>query len=141
MRILDGIKDWLNQKSSVQMVADDPQMASEILLLLRTMFADGTMVSQELNMFKMFCSSIFHIPEEDVPDVINYLKETGYETSGEQAASMLAELPAKRKQELIVHLLSMARADDFLDAREVEIISRVAKVLGYTPEQIRSFVV
>ena len=104
MRVLDGIKEWLSQRSSVQMVADDPQMASEILLLLRTMFADGKMASEEINMFKMFCSTIFHIPEEDVPDVIRFLKEYGYETSGEQAAAMFADFPENRRRELLVHI-------------------------------------
>ena len=138
MRVLDGIKEWLSQRSSVQMVADDPQMASEILLLLRTMFADGKMASEEINMFKMFCSTIFHIPEEDVPDVIRFLKEYGYETSGEQAAAMFADFPEKRRRELLVHLVSMARADNVVHQQETEMIERVAKTLNFPLEEVHN---
>ena len=140
MRVLDGIKEMLTSKSSVQMVADDPAMTAEIMLLVRMMFADGEMKGEELSLFKQFCSSAFGIPDEDVPEVIRYLKEIGYETSGEQAASTFLEMPAERKELLLGHLISMAKADNFLHANEVNLIARVSKILGYTPDQIRDLV-
>ena len=57
MGVLDGIKDLLGKKSAVQMVADDPQMSAELLLLLRTMFADGEMTQEEVRMFKALCGT------------------------------------------------------------------------------------
>lgn len=140
MRILDSIKDFLNHRSSVQMVADDPQMASEILLLVRMMFADGALRGAELELFKQFCNSVFDIPEEDVPEVIEFLKEYGYETSGEQAAAVFAELPDERKQLLLTHLIEMARADDVLHKEEIALIARVSRVFGYTPDQVRKLI-
>jgi len=139
MRILDGIRDLLNQKSAVQMVADDPQMAAELLLLLRTMFADGEMSPEEVRMFKTFCSTLFNLTEDDVPEVIRFLRDFGYETSGEQAASVFADVSAERRQQLMVHIVAMAQADNVIHDKEAEMIRKVAAVLGYTPEQVESF--
>ncbi len=137
MRILDSIRNMLPEKSSVQMVADDPQMASELLLIIRMMFADGELKGEELDFFKKLCQGSFGIPEEDVPEVIHFLQDTGYETSGAQAASTFVDMPQERKKELLGHLLSMARADENLHRSEVELIARVAQVLGLSPQQVR----
>jgi len=139
MSLLDSLKDLLTSKSSVQMVADNPEMASEILLLVRMMFADGQMTALELELFKNICESVFNIPEDDVPNVIQFLQDYGYETSGEQAAATFSHMPDERKQTLLVHLLSMARADRRLHEKEADLIARVAAVLGYSPQQIRSW--
>jgi uncharacterized tellurite resistance protein B-like protein len=140
MRVLDSIKTLLTNKSSVQMVADDPHMASEIMLLVRMMFIDGELEGPELSLFKQYCLSVFKIPEEDVPEVIKFLVEYGYETTGEQAAAVFAEMPGERKAELLGHLIMMARADDVLHEKELDLISRVCRVLGYTPDQVRQIV-
>ena len=136
MRVLDAIADLLNTKSSVQMVADDPQMSAEILLLIRTMFADGEMNEQEVSAFQSLCSTVFEIPPEDVPDVIRYLKEFGYETSSEQSAAIFADMPDERKKQLVSRLMMMAMADATFHDGEREMISRVARVLGYSEDEI-----
>ncbi len=140
MSVVDSIKGFLTHKSSVQMVADDPVMAAEIMLLVRLMFSDGELAGEELVLFKQMCFSVFNIPEEDVPEVIRFLKEYGYETSGEQAASSFVDMPDERKEELLKHMVSMARADSVLHAKEVNLIARVSRVLGYSPDQIRDLV-
>ncbi|MEP0944145.1 MAG: TerB family tellurite resistance protein [Rhizobiaceae bacterium] len=140
MRILDSIRTMLTSKSSVQMVADDPHLASEIMLLVRMMFIDGELNGPELELFKQYCSSVFDIPEEDVPDVVKFLREYGYETSGEQAAAVFAEMPGERKAQLLGKLITMARADNVLHEKEVDLIARVSRVLGYTPEQVDQIV-
>jgi len=140
MSVLDTIKDVLSKKSSVQMVADDPGLSAEIMLLVRLMFADGDLAGEELELFKHMCASVFGIPEEDVPEVVNFLKEYGYETSGEQAASTFVHMEDERKQELLRNMIAMARADKVLHAKEVNLIARVSRVLGYTPDQIRALV-
>ncbi|PCH46109.1 MAG: hypothetical protein COC23_04785 [Hyphomicrobiales bacterium] len=139
MRVLDGLKDWLNQKSAVQMVANDPQMAAEMLLIMRMIFADGEMSPEELRLFKMLCSTVFNIAEDDVPEVIRFLKEYGYETSGEQAAGMFDDMPNERKEELIVHMISMAQADGIMHDDERALITRVGTKLGYGMAQIDSW--
>ena len=140
MRILDSIKTLLTNKSSVQVVADDPHMASEIMLLVRMMFIDGDLNGPELELFKHYCRTVFGIPEEDVPEVIKFLSDYGYETSGEQAAAVFAEMPGERKAQILGNLITMARADNVLHENEVDLITRVSRVLGYSPEQINQIV-
>ena len=140
MRILDSIKTLLSNKSSVQVVADDPHMASEIMLLVHMMFIDGDLTGPEMDLFKQYCKTVFAIPDEDVPDVIKFLSEIGYETTGEQAASVFAEMPGERRAQVLGNLITMARADNVLHEREVDLIARVSRVLGYTPEQINKIV-
>ena len=115
-------------------------MASEIMLLVRMMFLDGELNGPELELFKQYCSSVFDIPEEDVPQVVKFLREYGYETSGEQAAAVFSEMPGERKAELLGKLITMARADNVLHAKEVDLIARVSRVLGYSPEQVNQIV-
>lgn len=140
MRILDSLTTLLSNKSSVQMVADDPHLSAEIMLLVRMMFIDGQVEGPELDLFKQYCQGVFGIPEEDVPDVIKFLREYGYETSGEQAAAVFDNMPGERKAEVLGKLITMARADSVLDQKEVDLIARVSRVLGYTPEQINQIV-
>ena len=140
MRILDSIRTMLTNKSSVQIVADDPHLASEIMLLVRMMFIDGELNGPELELFKQYCHSVFDIPEEDVPEVVKFLREYGYETSGEQAAAVFSEMPGERKAQLLGKLITMARADNVLHEKEVDLIARVSRVLGYTPEQVNQIV-
>lgn len=138
MRVLDGIKDMLTARSSVKMVADDPVMAAQIMLLVRVMFADGELSGDELALFKGLCRTVFDIPEEDVPDVIRYLRDYGYETSGEQAAQDFQDMPAEKRRQLMVQLISMARADKKIHASETDLLTRVGTVLGFTPEQVQA---
>ncbi len=136
MRILDAIADLLNRKSSVQMVADDPQMSAEILLIIRTMFADGKMDEQEITAFQSLCSTVFEIPADDVPDVIRFLKDFGYETSSEQSAAIFADMEMDRKRELLSRLKMMAMADAIFHEKEREMLTRVATVLGISQAEI-----
>ena len=138
MGVVDSIREMLTGKSSVQMVADDPHMAAEILLLVRMMFADGQLTDGELERFKKICETTFEIPSDDVPEVVQFLRDFGYETSGEQAAGLFADLPQERKQILLQHLLSIARADHFVHEKEGALIAKIAGVLGFTPEQVRA---
>ncbi|MDD9909590.1 MAG: TerB family tellurite resistance protein [Ahrensia sp.] len=138
MRVLDAIADLLNRKSSVQMVADDPQMSAELLLLIRTMFADGEMNEKEVAAFQDMCSSVFEIPSKDVPEVIRFLKDYGYETSSEQSAALFADMPKERKSELVSRLLVMAMADAKFHDREKAMITRVAQTVGLSDEDMRA---
>ena len=140
MRVLDGLRDWLNSKSGVQMVADDPKMAAEVLLLLRVMFADGSMNEKELELFKQMCTSLFGIEADDVPEVVKFLTDTSYETNSEQAANVFRDMPVKRKNELLSNLLRMAFVDESFHDNEKDMIARIARTLGYSEEKIRSLI-
>ena len=130
MIILDQIKGFLDRDKSVRMVADDLQLTSELILLIRMIFADGELKSEELADFKNLCRAVFGIPEEDVPQIIAYLREYGYETSVADAAEMFKKMDIVRKKSLLVHLLSIAKADGELHERELEMIRNTAQILG-----------
>ena len=136
MIIVDKIRQWLDSDKSVQMVADDIQLTSELILLVRMMFADGELKAEELNNFKRICKIAFNIPEEDVPQVVQYLQEISYETTAEDAAAMFDELDKERKRTLLLHMLSIAKSDNELHADEVDLIRKTASVLGLSSEDI-----
>lgn len=130
MIVLDKIKGWLDQDKSVRRVAEDIQLTSELILLVRMMFADGKLLPEELNNFKRICKIAFDIPEKDVPQVIEYLREFGYETTIDDAAAMFEKLDDDRKQALLLHMMSIAKSDHEVHAEEAELIRRTADILG-----------
>ena len=140
MGILDDIKEYISGNPSVKKLSDDPQLTSEILLLVRMMFADGELTSDELKFFKLMCSTVFGIREEDVPEVLAYLKEIGYETNARQAAGSFEDMDHNRKKEVLVHVVSMARADNRLVKEEVEMLARIARVLNVSVDELKTIV-
>ena len=130
MKILEEIKQWVDANNTVQRVAEDLQLTSELILLVRIMFADGEIRKREMADFKRICGRAFGIPEEDIPEVIQYLMDFGYETSTDDAAVMFREMPVERKHELLLHMLSVAKADEKLHHAEADLIRRTADILG-----------
>lgn len=139
MGVVENIRGWLERDSSVKRVAEDLQLTSELILLVRMIFADGEMKPSELQNFKRICKIAFDIPSEDVPKVIEYLKDFGYETTAEDAASVFDTLDEDRKKSLLLHLMSIAKADDELHANEAEMLRKVANVLGISSSDISRF--
>ncbi|MEO0329920.1 MAG: TerB family tellurite resistance protein [Pseudomonadota bacterium] len=136
MILVDQIRDWLEKDKSVKRVAEDLELTSELILLVRMIFADGEMRAQELSAFKRICKIAFEIPEDDVPKVLRYLKEYGYETSVTDATAMFKNLDAERKKSLLLHMLSIAKADSEVHHGEIELIRSTAELLGMTPEEL-----
>jgi uncharacterized tellurite resistance protein B-like protein len=133
---IKSIREFIEGNRSVRRVADDPLLTSELILLTRMMLADGELRPAEMQNFKRICRTAFAIPEEDVDKVMQYLKDFGYGTSAADAASMFAELDPERKRALLIHMLSVAKADEQLDAGEAELIRRTAQMLGLTAADI-----
>lgn len=136
--LIDNLNRMLGGNPSLRKVADDLQMTSELILLVRMMFADGELKPVELEMFKRLCGSAFGLKEDDIPGVLKYLKDFGYETTTWDAASMFKDHDPERKKQLLVHLLKVAKSDDHLDLSEVELIRKTAAILGLSPEEIAS---
>ena len=86
MGLIDQVRAWLEKDNSVKRVAEDLQLTSELILLVRMIFADGEMKPSELQIFKRICKIAFDISEQDVPKVIQYLQDFGYETTADDAA-------------------------------------------------------
>ena len=140
LAIIDTLKDFLLQRSAVQMVADDPATTAELLLLVRMIFADGELKGDELAAFKGVLAEGFGIPDEEVPEVMRFLKDVGYETTGKQAADTFRDLPDERKRLLLQHLMRVAVADNKLHRSEIELIEKVAETLGVSSEQLKALV-
>ena len=135
--IFDRISAFLNKKSAVQRVADDPALASELLLLLHVVFADGDQHPAEIAAFKEIAFRNFGIAAEDIPEVAEYLKDFAYETTTKQAANMLAEMAPERRLSLLRDLMTIACADNRIDKSETVLIQRVADVLGIKHEELQ----
>ena len=135
--IFERITAFLSKKSAVQRVAEDPALASELLLLLHVVFADGDRHPAEIAAFRDIVSENFGISAEELPEVTEYLKDFGYETTTKQAASMLAEMAPERRASLLRDLMRIARADNHVDQSETAMIKRIADILGVTSEDIR----
>lgn len=136
--ILDSLRGFVEGNRSVRKVAGDIELTSELILLVRMMFADGELKAEEIRNFKRICTTAFDIPEDDVPEVLQYLKDYGYETTAADAAAMFEELPLERKRALLVHMLSIAKSDRELHVDEAELIRRTAQNLGLTSQDIRT---
>lgn len=139
MKMVEQIKGWLEKEKSVKRVAEDLQLTSELILLVRMIFADGQMKPEELTNFKRICKIAFNIPEEEVPEVIQYLQDYGYETTVADAAAMFENLDDERKRALLLHMLSIAKSDNDLHADEVQMIQKTASILGISAEDIARY--
>ncbi|MCP4072264.1 MAG: hypothetical protein GY742_11070 [Hyphomicrobiales bacterium] len=135
-KLLDRVREYFDQDKTVRMVADDVELTAELMLLIRMMFADGRLAKRELANFKRICNTAFGIPEEDVVDVITYIKETGYETTADEAAAMFKGLELERRRALLLHMLSIAKSDDDLSTDEIELIRRTADAVGMSAEDL-----
>lgn len=138
MNLVDAIKGYIDGDKSVRKVADDAQLTAELILLVRMIFADGEIRGAELDYFKSLCRAAFGIPADDVPDVMRFLKEFGYETSVENAAGMFDQMPLERKRQLLLHMLSIAKADNELHHTETRMIRRTAEILNISAAEIAS---
>jgi len=132
MAFLDKLRALVGQGTTVQRVADDQQLTAELILLVRMMFADGEMKQDELEQFKEICATRCDIPAEDIPDVVKFLTEFGYETSAENAAGMFAGMGVERKRAILRRMVRIAHSDDELDPKESLMIQRTADILGLT---------
>ena len=139
MSPLDKIREMIGGNRSVRRVADDLGLTSELILLVRMMFADGQLKPEEMKAFAGLCSGAFGLREEDVPAILEYLRDFGYETSAWNAAAMFREMSDERKKALLLHMLAIARSDRHLDTSEAELIRRTSQVLGITAEQVREW--
>lgn len=133
--LFDRIYAFLSKKSAVQRVADDPAMASELLLLMHVVFADGGQHPAEIAAFKNIAFANFGIAPEELPEVTEYLKDYAYETNTRQAAAMFAEMAPERRVTLLSDLMTVACSDNDFDEAEAALIERVAQVLNVSPQE------
>ncbi|MCB1387296.1 MAG: TerB family tellurite resistance protein [Nitratireductor sp.] len=135
---MERFSRMMGNNPSLKKVADDLRLTSELILLVRMIFADGELKAVELDAFKKLCSSAFGLNEEDIPGVLKYLKDFGYETTAWDAAAMFKSYSPERKREMLLHLLEIAKSDGQVHESEAEMIRRTADILGLTAEEIHT---
>jgi uncharacterized tellurite resistance protein B-like protein len=128
---LENIRKRLERERAVRLVANDPALTAELLLLFRVILADGEVRERELATFKRICRDSFGIDPEAMEGVYEYLQSFAYEISPTQAASVFAELPVERRQTLLDHMIAIATADEDIDSREERFVARIADMLGF----------
>ena len=131
MSVLDGLRDLFADRSGAARVAGDPDTMAELLLLVRTVFADGELLGAERRAFDRVLASSFGIVSDEVPGVLKHLAAFGYETTPAQAAATFADAPHERRVALLQHMAEIARADSELHPREVELLARTGERLGF----------
>ena len=132
--IFGTIREFFEGNASVRKVADDPLLTAELLLLFRMILADGRIAEEELVLFRRICAESFGIPEQDLPKVIEYLQDFGYETTGRQAIGIFQGMARERRVDLMRHMIAIAKADDELSAQEVKLAKRLAVMLDLTDD-------
>ena len=136
--LFSKIREMFEGDTAVRMVAEDPALSAEILLLFRMVLADGAVEKAELDTLKRICSEAFGINEESFGDVVSYLQQYGYETNTSQALSTFRGYPLERRIQLARHLAEIAKADSTLNQQEVRLLARTLEVLHLDPQDIRS---
>lgn len=129
--LLDTIKSMLERDKTVRLVANDPALTAELLLLFRMILADGEVRNEELLMFKSICRTAFGLNPDVMSDVYQYLEDFGYEMSPEQTVEIFSALPEERRRDLLDHMIQIAESDDVLDARELALLGKTADMLGF----------
>lgn len=131
--ILKSVREFFEGNPSVRKVAEDPAITAELLLLFRIILADGTISDPEMAALQRVCREAFGIRDEDMDEVIEYLQDFGYETTGRQAIDIFLDMDRERRVTLMKHLIEMARADRELNQQEVKLVKRVAAMLELSP--------
>lgn len=125
------VKSMIETDKNVRLVAGDPTLSAELLLLFRMILADGTVREVEIDMLKRICAEEFDVTPNALDAIYKYLADMAYETSATQSAEMFKELSLERRQKLLDHMIAIAEADGELVASEVKLIERTATLLGF----------
>lgn len=134
--VMERLRGLFEDRSAVRRVADDPALTAELLLLFRMILADGRVDERELATFRRICAEAFNIGTDSLDEVIEYLHDFGYETSGPQALAMFQALPEERKRQLARHLADIARADAELHKQELKLLKRTMEILRMEPADL-----
>lgn len=128
--IVARVRGLIEGGNSVGRVAGDPALMAELVLLVRMSFADRKIDPEEADAFRAICTRILGLDGDHLGEIMRHIDDFGYETTDEQAAGMLADLPEERRREIMEHLAVMARADGTVDEREKALFDRTARLLG-----------
>ena len=132
--VFSQIRALFDGDPGVRLVADDPVLSAELLLLFRMILADGEASELEMDVFGRICRESFGIPDDSIEAVVAYLSEVGYETTGSQAIAVFQDLDIERRRSLARHMAEIAKADHSLAEREMRLLRRSLELLNLKPE-------
>jgi len=135
--IIDTIRSMLDRERNVRLVASDPALTAELLLLFRVILADGDVRGEELAMFKRICAEAFGLDPEAMDGVYQYLQDYAYETTDAQSSAVFLEMPLERRKALLDHMIAIAESDHAVDDKELRLIERTADMLGFDLREAR----
>lgn len=129
--IIDTIRSMLDRERNVRLVASDPALTAELLLLFRMILADGDVRGEELEVFKRICRQAFGLDPDAMDGVYQYLQDYAYETTDAQSSAIFLEMPLDRRKQLLDHMIAIAEADQTIDDKERRLLARTADMLGF----------
>jgi DnaJ like chaperone protein len=105
-----------------------------IVLSAKMAKADGRVSADEIAAFK----TIFHIPPDETSHVARIWDEAkrdpgGYEPYAQQIAQLFRHEPAVM-EEIVGALFHIAKADGVVHPAELELLTRIALIFGFTPQ-------
>lgn len=136
--LLAKVVSLFEGSAGVRKVANDPTLSAELLLLFRMILADGAVSESEMRAFRRICTDAFGIAEDSIDEVIEYLNEVGYETTGAQALAMFRELGVERRVQLARHMADIAKADSQLAETEIKMLKRTLEMLEVDPAALNA---
>lgn len=134
--LINKLLSVFSDNTAVTRVAEDPVMTAELLLLFRMILADGEVSEAELETLRRICQDSFGIGEADLDDVVDYLRNYGYETTVAQSLAVFRRLDHDRKMQLARNMAEVAKADRNLGKQEVQLLARALKLLEIEPSEI-----
>lgn len=129
--IIDTIRAMLGRERNVRLVASDPALTAELLLLFRMILADGNVADAELETFKRICRQAFGLDPEAMDGVYQYLHDYAYETTDTQSSAIFLEMPLVRRKALLDHMIAIAESDHAVNDKELRLLERTADALGF----------
>lgn len=113
-------------------------IASLLVLIAAVMKADGTIKRTELNYVKIFLREL--LGEEEAQEALLSLRDIlKKEIPIEQVCLQInSHLDYSSKLQLIHLLIGIAKADDFIDNKEIDLIKRIAYLLSISKVTIES---
>ncbi|MBS3649372.1 TerB family tellurite resistance protein [Pseudaminobacter sp. 19-2017] len=136
MGLLARVVSLFEGDPGVRKVAGDPALSAELLLLFRMILADGEVSASELDTFRRICVDAFGISKDSLDEVIEFLNDFGYETSGAQALSIFRDADLERRKLLARHMAEIAKADRHLAEKEMRLLRRTLDLLHLAPSDV-----
>jgi uncharacterized tellurite resistance protein B-like protein len=87
-----------------------PQIVAQMLLLFRTILADGIVREKEMNVFSDICGRQFGVLSEEMTALHSYLERWQRRDDAEAHIASLSQLPTEQRRRLVDLMMEIASA-------------------------------